>query len=99
MSAWSDQTPLSVPLCFIPGPTSASQVVVISGETVPWFQAKLGLTVAQGELQSGAPAKRKYFGSANIVNVGVPAGSAVIMCRRLIPTGPARSWVGVSVAP
>ena len=58
----------------------------------PWFQAKLWLVRAGIEAHAasvahvaGDPdAKKNQFGSANGVNVGVRAGSAVTMCSVFI---------------
>src|SRR6266536_5960964 len=44
----------------MPGPTMPSQVVLISGETVPWFQAKPGFSVTYRELQLGVPASAVF---------------------------------------
>src|SRR5437867_380563 len=69
----------------------------------PWFQANVwfegGGTKTHGLVQFGAAAKKKYSPRANIVNVGVLGGSAVIMCSVFSPTVSIIATDGFSVAP
>src|SRR5438132_5457009 len=66
----------------------------------PWFQAKLdgpraGMKAqSEGSVHVGPPvAKKNQSGSAKSVNVGVLAGSAVIMCSVFSSTGSASACV------
>src|SRR4026209_739460 len=88
---WSVQTSLSSPRVVIPGPTYPAQVESISSWMSPWFHAKLWLVRAGIDAQvagvaHAAPpeAKKNQSGSANGVNVGVLAGSAVTVRQRFI---------------
>src|SRR5438034_7700991 len=69
----------------------------------PWFHANVwfegGGTNTHGFVQFGAPAKKKYSPRANIVNVGVRAGSAVTMCSAFSPIGSIIATDGFSLAP
>src|SRR5256885_1747734 len=68
------------------------QVEAISSWMSPWFQAKLEFPLAGmnahaacvAQVAGEFEAKKNQFGSANGVNVGVRAGSAVIMCSVFI---------------
>src|SRR5438552_10332815 len=103
-SVWSVHTLPFTPWFWTPGPTMPTQVEAISSWMSPWFQAKLWFVlsgmVTQGAVGGGAEqsagvgppvAKKNQSGSANGVNVGVRAGSAVIMWSVFISVLSARA--------
>src|SRR5437763_825441 len=97
--AWSVHVFASTPFAATPGPTKPTHVLPISSWMSPWFQANPGETHGLPPNVGFEPAVKKKSGLPKSVNVGVRAGSALIMCRSRIATESASAEVIGVAAP